>query len=73
MVQNKAHLGDIVSPTVGELKGEHGTIVAVRMSDNRCQIRIAPEDDPTNYQDYQYAGDEIELIECKHQGVILSE
>ena len=72
MAQNKAHLGDIVSPTVGELKGEHGTIVAVRMRDNRCEVRIATEDNPNFFVNYQYDGDEIELIKCIHQGVILN-
>lgn len=70
MAQNPAHLGDIVRVTVGELKGQEGTIVSLRLSDNRCEVRIATEDDPTLFVNYQYDGHEITLIECKHEGVI---
>ncbi len=73
MAQNKAHLGDIVSITVGDLKGQQGTVIALRLTDNHCLVTIPQENDPTKHNDYDYAGHEIELIECKHQGVILSE
>ncbi len=73
MALNPAHLGDIVSPTVGELTGQHGTIIALRLRDNHCQVRFAPLDDPNDSTDHQFAGNEIILIECKHQGVITGE
>ena len=70
MAQKTAHLGDIVSPTVGELTGQHGEIIALRFRDNECMVRMAPLDDPTDYTDHRYAGNELMLIECKHHGVI---
>ncbi len=73
MVQNTAHLGDIVSPTIGDLTGQHGKIVAIRLRDNRCEVRITSFDNPNDYTDYQFNGSDLTLIECKHEGVITSE
>ncbi len=73
MIQNPAHVGDIVSPIDGKLEGQRGTIVALRLKDNRCQVRFAPEDDPNDYHDHQYLGHRLTLIKCKHPGVITSE
>lgn len=74
MAQHQAHIGDIVGISVGELKGQQGTIAGLNINDNNhCMVRIAPEDDPTDYRDYQYNGSELKLIKCHHMGVITGE
>ncbi|KKN78122.1 hypothetical protein LCGC14_0353490 [marine sediment metagenome] len=73
MAQNQAHIGDTVGVVVGELKGQQGTIVAFRINDNRCMVRIAADHDPNDYFDYQYHGTELKLLDCHHMGVITSE
>lgn len=73
MAEKIAHMGDIVGVVVGELKGQQGTIVALRINDNRCMVRIVPEDDPNDYIDYQYHGTELKVISCHHMGIMTSE
>ncbi len=75
---NQAHIGDIVGITVGELKGQEGTIVALGSNGNRCIVRIAPDDDEWSFDenahaDYPYDGAELKLIECYHMGITTGE
>ena len=72
MAQNQAHMGDVVSPTVGELKGQEGTVTGLRFDSNQCMVRIAT-DDPTLFRYRNYDGAELKLIDCYHMGVITSE
>jgi len=70
MAQNQAHMGDIVSPTVGELAGLHGIITALRLNDNRCTVSISDINYvPTRHVDQQYDGSELKLVECYHPKV----
>ena len=74
MAQNQAHMGDIVSPTVGELAGLHGRITALRLNDNRCMVRISDiRYVPVAHIDCQYDGAELKLIDCHHMGITTGE
>ena len=66
-------MGDIVSISVGDMKGQKGTITGLRIYSNRCMVRIAIDNDPTNFVDWDYDGAELKLIECYHMGVATSE
>lgn len=72
MAQNQAHMGDIVGITVGLLKGQKGTVIGLRADSNQCFVRIAKDNDPDDFMDYEYGGAELKLIDCYHMGVITS-
>lgn len=73
MAQNQAHIGDTVSPVVGDFKGEHGKIVALRDGSNRCMVRLSEDGDPNHCIDVQYDGNDLKLIDCYHMGVTINE